>query len=58
MGGLWTPPIALLSGGNTGALSITGNRIQGDLECEENARVLTSVKNAVSGSREGQCGRG
>jgi hypothetical protein len=48
----------LQADGNRGPLSMTRNRIEGDLECEENARVPAGRGNVVSGSREGPCERG
>jgi hypothetical protein len=40
---------------NRGAISITGNRIDGNLQCKENSPGPTGGSNVVQGNKEDQC---
>lgn len=40
---------------NRGALSVSGNRINGNLQCKENASTPTGGGNVVGGNKEDQC---
>jgi hypothetical protein len=40
---------------NRGAISITGNRIDGNLQCKENSRGPAGGSNIVQGNKEDQC---
>jgi hypothetical protein len=42
---------------NRGALKVTSNRIDGNLQCKENARRPGGGGNAVAGNKEDQCSR-
>ncbi len=42
---------------NSGAISITGNRIDGNLQCKENRPAPTGSGNVVQGNKEDQCAR-
>jgi hypothetical protein len=42
---------------NRGAIAITGNRIDGNLQCKENSRGPTGGSNVVHGNKEDQCAR-
>jgi hypothetical protein len=42
---------------NSGAISITGNRIDGNLQCKENRPAPTGGSNVVQGNKEDQCAR-
>jgi hypothetical protein len=42
---------------NTGKISITANRIGGNLQCKENGRGPTGGDNVVQGNKEDQCAR-
>jgi len=42
---------------NAGAISITSNRIDGNLQCKENRPAPTGGGNVVQGNKEDQCAR-
>ncbi len=42
---------------NSGAIRITGNRIDGNLQCKENRPAPTGGANVVQGNKEDQCAR-
>jgi hypothetical protein len=42
---------------NRGALSITGNRVNGNLQCKQNRSAPTGGSNVVQGVKEDQCAR-
>jgi len=42
---------------NSGAISITSNRIDGNLQCKENRPAPTGGGNVVQGNKEDQCAR-
>lgn len=43
--------------GNRGAISITNNRVDGNLQCKENSPAPTGGGNIVQGNKEDQCAR-
>jgi hypothetical protein len=42
---------------NRGTQSVTGNRINGNLQCKENVPAPTGGGNIVQGNKEDQCAR-
>jgi hypothetical protein len=42
---------------NRGAIAITGNRVNGNLQCKENSPRPTGGRNVVQGNKEDQCAR-
>ena len=43
--------------GNRGAIAVTNNRVDGNLQCKENSPAPTGGRNAVQGNKEDQCAR-